>query len=131
MILSVGRLAAVAISAQVGSNYGVTFRKFWRNQPPRDVRKRCAVQEQERRSASTGDDVNRRARRLYFHSLETWREEPCRVRLFLRLSRCCAGRSRACQESCRRLFEKCTPIHNVLSAASTMSYCCPAMNIDA
>ena len=50
VLITVRRLAAVAIAAQVGDDDRVVLCQFGRNQPPGDVRLRGAVQQQDRRS---------------------------------------------------------------------------------
>ena len=61
MILAVRRLAAVAVAAQVRRDDRVLLREFRRDEPPRDVRLRRAVQQQQRRTLAADDAVDRRA----------------------------------------------------------------------
>ena len=57
MIDAIGRLAAIAITAQVGGDHGIFLGQFRRQPVPLDVRLRMAVQEKEGRALSAGDDV--------------------------------------------------------------------------
>jgi len=74
MALAVGRLAAGAVAAQVGHVDGVGLRQVGRHQPPRDVRLRCAVQQQHRRSRAAAHDVDLGTRRLHPRGGEAGKE---------------------------------------------------------
>src|SRR4030095_14233958 len=58
VVLPLGRLAAVAISAQIGYDHCTCRRELWRDQAPRDVRLRGAVQQQEGGTLTTDDPVD-------------------------------------------------------------------------
>jgi hypothetical protein len=75
VVLAVRRLAAVAVAAQIGGDDGVVRRELGRHQTPGDVRLRRAMEQQHRRSRSTDDAVDRRARGLERERFEI-REEP-------------------------------------------------------
>jgi hypothetical protein len=74
VVLSVRRLAAVAVSTQIRGDHGVGRGELRRHDPPRDVRLWGAVQEQHRRSRSPNDAVDRRARCLERERLEAGKE---------------------------------------------------------
>ena len=81
MIFAIGRLAAVAVSAKVGSNHRVLSREFRSDNPPGDVRLRCAVQQQKRRPLPANDAVDRGARRLDLERFEARKETAGAFRL--------------------------------------------------
>src|SRR5689334_2286857 len=61
MVVAGRRLAAVAVAAQVRHDERVVCGKIGRHLAPFDMRLRVSVQQQQRRSAPAGDDVDRRA----------------------------------------------------------------------
>jgi hypothetical protein len=76
-----GRLAAVAVPAQIGGDDGVALGKEGRYPMPHQMRFRYAVQEQQRRSAAASASVDRRTRGQdieLFESIEHGHEPPLR-----------------------------------------------------
>ena len=61
MVRSVRHLAAVAVATKVWRNDGVLLRELRTDEAPCDVRHRRTVQQQEGRTLSALDDVNRGA----------------------------------------------------------------------
>ena len=61
MVLAVGRLAAVAVAAQVGHDHRVALAQPRRDLVPLDVRLRGAVHQQQRRTAAADHVCDRRA----------------------------------------------------------------------
>jgi hypothetical protein len=68
------RLRAVAVAAEIGTHDGEVLRKLRRDEVPRDVRQRVAVQQQNRRSfsADAADDLHFRVGRLNRETLEAF-----------------------------------------------------------
>src|SRR6185436_16031642 len=58
MIGLVGGFAAIAISAQIGSDDGIGLREVRRNEPPGYMRQRCPMEKQKRRTLSTDNAVD-------------------------------------------------------------------------
>src|SRR5215471_9684775 len=58
VIVSVRRLAAVTVTAKIRRDDGVTIRKFGRNESPCDMRKRSAVQQEQRWSLTAGYEID-------------------------------------------------------------------------
>jgi hypothetical protein len=84
MIRRVGRLAAVAISAQVRHHDRVILREIWRDLVPRHMGLRRAVNQQQRRTVAAAHDVDLGPGRLHAFVFETGGEEVQRVGLLLR-----------------------------------------------
>src|SRR5579864_3493026 len=97
MVIAVGWLAAVSISAEIGCHDGKSFGQLRGHVTPFNVRLRIAVQEQQRRPASRGDKIDRGARGLGCKVFESRKKIGSRL---VRLaqgsdfaSKCSAGRS--------------------------------------
>ena len=112
VVLAVGRLAAVAVAAQVRHDDGVILRELRRDDVPRHVRLRRAVDEQQRRTVAAAHDVDRRARGLHLLVLEAGREEVQRVGVRLRAQLGVAGSrgSRGDRGQGRRALQQFTAI---------------------
>ena len=74
VVLAVGRLAALAVAAQVGHDHRVVLRQVRREQPHRDVRLRRAVHQQQRRSRSGVHEIDLGAGCLDARRLEAGKE---------------------------------------------------------
>src|SRR5438094_9688679 len=65
------RLAGIPIATKIGTNNGKALRQARSDLAPHRVRLRIAVQEQERRTAAAGDQVDLRARSADATRIET------------------------------------------------------------